>query len=251
MPNTKEEKEIQMKLNSKNTCKTALFGALLAASLLGGVNAAQAAIAISFDMKSDEYQDPNATNNNIVGWSFTANRDLYATRLAVYDTDRDITPESSHFIGLWNSTGSLLASTTIFESSNTRQGVYHWATIAQTTLKQGQTYYVGAVMGKDYYTAYVPESLGFGYGAPTAFGNLQVNSGITFNADAFYYLGNGESANQITFGSASRTTGLNGAETVIGGFGANIDVTPTPIPAAAWLLGSGLLGLIGLRRRNG
>jgi len=31
----------------------------------------------------------------------------------------------------------------------------------------------------------------------------------------------------------------------------NVDVTPTPIPAAAWLLGSGLLGLVGVRRRTG
>lgn len=33
----------------------------------------------------------------------------------------------------------------------------------------------------------------------------------------------------------------------------NVDVTPTtptPIPAAAWLLGSGLLGLVGIRRKN-
>jgi hypothetical protein len=29
-----------------------------------------------------------------------------------------------------------------------------------------------------------------------------------------------------------------------------INVTPTPIPAAAWLLGSGLLGLVGIRRRK-
>jgi hypothetical protein len=28
-------------------------------------------------------------------------------------------------------------------------------------------------------------------------------------------------------------------------------VTPTPIPAAAWLLGSGLLGVMGIRRRTG
>jgi hypothetical protein len=28
------------------------------------------------------------------------------------------------------------------------------------------------------------------------------------------------------------------------------DVTPTPIPAAAWLLGSGLLGLVGIRRKH-
>jgi hypothetical protein len=43
------------------------------------------------------------------------------------------------------------------------------------------------------------------------------------------------------------TTTLAGYDYIIG---ANIDVTPTPIPAAAWLLGSGLLGLIGIRRRN-
>jgi hypothetical protein len=30
----------------------------------------------------------------------------------------------------------------------------------------------------------------------------------------------------------------------------NVDATPTPIPAAAWLLGSGLMGLVGLRRRK-
>jgi len=28
------------------------------------------------------------------------------------------------------------------------------------------------------------------------------------------------------------------------------DITPTPIPAAAWLLGSGVLGLAGIRRRK-
>jgi hypothetical protein len=28
------------------------------------------------------------------------------------------------------------------------------------------------------------------------------------------------------------------------------DYTPTPIPAAAWLLGSGLLGLVGMRRKK-
>jgi hypothetical protein len=30
----------------------------------------------------------------------------------------------------------------------------------------------------------------------------------------------------------------------------NVDVTPTPIPAAFWMLGSGLLGLAGVRRKQ-
>lgn len=239
-----------MKSRTIKQCKTALFGALLTASLLAGAEGAHAAMAISFTTPSDYYQESGATGN-IVGWSFTANTDLYATRLAVFDTDRDITPEQSHFIGLWNSNGNLLVSATVTENGAKPTGFgYHWANINQTILKAGQTYIVGAVMGSDYYTSQVPNSI-FGYGDPTPFGNLSINPNITYQADAFYYLANGENPSGITFGSASLTNGINGADTIIGGFGANMDVTPTPIPAAVYLLGSGLLGLAGIRRRNG
>jgi hypothetical protein len=40
------------------------------------------------------------------------------------------------------------------------------------------------------------------------------------------------------------TTNADGSTTILA------NSTPTPIPAAAWLLGSGLMGLIGLRRRK-
>jgi len=33
--------------------------------------------------------------------------------------------------------------------------------------------------------------------------------------------------------------------------GVSADVSTTPIPGAAWLLGSGILGLVGLKRRKG
>ncbi len=240
-----------MKSRRANQYKTALFGALLTATLLSGADAAHAAMGISFTTPSDYYQESGATGN-IVGWSFTANRDLYATRLAVFDTDRDVKPEATHFIGLWNNSGALMASATVIEDGVKPTGFsYHFANIAKTTLKAGQTYYVGAVMGSDYYTAQVPNSI-YGYGDPTPFGNLQVNPNITYGSDAFYNLatlanGSLESPSQITFGSAS---GITPADTIIGGFGANIDIVPTPIPAAAWLLGSGLLGLVGIRRRN-
>jgi hypothetical protein len=36
----------------------------------------------------------------------------------------------------------------------------------------------------------------------------------------------------------------------IGGFELVIDVTPVPVPAAVWLFGSGLLGLVGVARRR-
>lgn len=36
----------------------------------------------------------------------------------------------------------------------------------------------------------------------------------------------------------------------IGGFDFVVDIAPVPVPAAVWLFGSGLLGLIGLARRK-
>jgi hypothetical protein len=44
------------------------------------------------------------------------------------------------------------------------------------------------------------------------------------------------------------TTVVTDAGTIVTDAGTN--VTPTPIPAAAWLLGSGLLGLVGMRRKK-
>ena len=43
----------------------------------------------------------------------------------------------------------------------------------------------------------------------------------------------------------SWTDSLNGA-----GFGAEVVFSPVPIPAAVWLFGSGLLGLVGMARRK-
>jgi len=42
----------------------------------------------------------------------------------------------------------------------------------------------------------------------------------------------------------------NDGTTVVSTFDASTQATPTPIPAAAWLFGSGLMGLAGLRRRK-
>jgi hypothetical protein len=42
----------------------------------------------------------------------------------------------------------------------------------------------------------------------------------------------------------------NNGTTTVQTLASGVTATPTPIPAAAWLLGSGLMGLVGLRRRN-
>jgi hypothetical protein len=66
-----------------------------------------------------------------------------------------------------------------------------------------------------------------------------VNPLITYNG-SFY----------TTSDTLAFPTLADGTLTVADGtFGPNMDVTPTPIPAAFWLLGSGL-GMIGVIRRK-
>lgn len=102
-------------------------------------------------------------------------------------------------------------------------------------------------------------------------GTNDYNHGITFGSDlkfsvafastSFGATNNGNST--FSLGLFSDEAGLsplvstlftidlnNDATTVVGALANGVDVTPTPIPAAIWLLGSGLMGLVGVRRRT-
>ena len=79
--------------------------------------------------------------------------------------------------------------------------------------------------------------IGFGTTANNTTGNL-VSTAVT-NQTAVIR-GQGGLANTFTVGAPTPHNSLSPA---------NVP-TPTPIPAAAWLLGSGLLGLMGIRRRT-
>jgi hypothetical protein len=46
------------------------------------------------------------------------------------------------------------------------------------------------------------------------------------------------------------TSNQGGVDVFSGSYGGNISFTPVPLPAAVWLLGSGLLGVAGLTRRR-
>jgi hypothetical protein len=54
----------------------------------------------------------------------------------------------------------------------------------------------------------------------------------------------------LTSDGVAFTTTLNNDGTQSFTASAQTDATPTPIPAAAWLLGSGIMGLAGIRRRK-
>lgn len=239
-----------MKLRRMNHYKTAMFGALLTASLLAGAGVAHAELAVTFDRPGLENMAQVNDTTTLIGWSFTANRDLYVNSLGLWDFETDIKPEHNHFVGLWDNAGKLLTSVTIDEQPAPAHpsNPFHFANIASYKLNAGNSYTVAAILGGDYYAYHTPQTLD--PNSPTVpFTGLNFNN-VTFLSDAFQYTDGTNFNNLGTFGSFSLTSGVNGDQTVIGGFGANMDVVPTPIPAAAYLLGSGLIGLVGIRRRN-
>lgn len=212
--------------------KTILIAATAATLLISGGATAHGALGVDFDAPTSTYMVSNP--DSVTGWSFTANRDLFVKALGLYDHEPDLFHAETHSVGLWNANGALLTSVSIQEPQYPHQqelinGKYHMAAVQNILLKAGQTYVVAATMGPDSFAWF--QSL-----AEATAHNLVFDSNLTYAGSRWV------SSSTLAF----PTTDLSG----VGLFGANIDVVPTPIPAAVWLLGSGLLGLAGFRRKN-
>jgi hypothetical protein len=185
-----------------------------------------AATAVDFTGTTVDWNDGN---NYSLGWSFTANQDLYVNSLGVYaapefGTGNRIFSES-HAVGIFDAAKNLIASTTV-SNANALNGYFRYNTlVTRVQLTAGSTYYIAAAMGADQYTW---DTTGF-----------TVNPLISYTG-SFYTAGN-----SLSFPATADDMNLMANGT----FGPNMDVTPTPIPAAFWLLGSGL-GMIGVIRRK-
>jgi hypothetical protein len=221
-----------MKSIKRNILKSMLLGALVTASLAAGAGSAQAALGVDFTAPDSTHLVSGT--NSIVGWSFTATQDLFVTKLGVYDHDADRNIEGTHSVGLWKSDGTLITSVSVTEpgfahSKLLTNGKYHMVN-ASASLQAGQTYVVAATVGISDAFAY------FDSVATATAHNLQFNQNLIYG-NAVY---------------SDSLIGMPSIDTLspYGNFGANLDVTPTPVPAAAWLLGSGLLGLVGIRRKQ-
>jgi hypothetical protein len=80
-----------------------------------------------------------------LGWSFTPTVDITVTDLGLFDSGQDGLVES-HQVGLWNSSQTLLASTTVASgTSATLDDKFRFASIAGINLFAGQTYFIGAL----------------------------------------------------------------------------------------------------------
>jgi hypothetical protein len=186
-----------------------------------------------------------ATGYTTVGWTFMPTTDLYLTRLGVYDADRDRVHSEQHLVGIWSADQSLLTSVTINEATmnvpetSPNGAMFHFVnTSSPLLLSAGQTYFVGATM----YAGAVTGGGTSDFDSFAAFNNSETPVSINPN---LIYLNSGyaiNATNNLLFPASTFVTDYT--------IGANIDVTPVPIPGAAWLLGSGLIGLVGLSRKK-
>ncbi|MEW6429689.1 MAG: VPLPA-CTERM sorting domain-containing protein, partial [Thermodesulfobacteriota bacterium] len=188
-----------------------------------------------------------------VGWRFMPTVDVQLTRLGVFDADRDRLHGEQHLVGIWEEGGATdpLRSVTLDEAvsnipeTSPQGALFHFGDVDPLLLKKDRVYRVGATLYAGLVTA------GSGAGAvdfdlfaamDDAAGNppVYIDPSIIYLGAAYAITG---PTNQLAFPSL---TDAPFDYTL----GANIDLSPVPVPAAGLLLASGLAGLAGIRRRR-
>ena len=202
-----------------NSTVASLLGSLafLAAGALASVPAHAATLGVDFSPGTSTDFGSSTWN---LGWSFTANSNVSVVGLGNWAGGASFPQDQQ--VGLWNSSGTLLASTYVSNSS-VLLGSAPWlfASITPVQLTAGQTYVVGAQGGAEY-TGEV-SSVTF---APQ----------ITYIADL--YTSNGGANSPLVEPVLTESEPY-------GWFGGNIElgVTATPLPSTWTMLIAGLIGL--------
>jgi hypothetical protein len=80
-----------------------------------------------------------------IGFTFTANSSLIVSALGFWEQNTGANLTQTHQVGLWTSTGTLLASATVAVNGAVT-GNWRYATISPVTLTAGQSYTVGSAI---------------------------------------------------------------------------------------------------------
>lgn len=162
-----------------------------------------------------------------LGWKFSVTAPTSVESLGVYDSGQDGLAGPAQ-VGLWLASGGApLVQTTIAAGTDASlDGYFRFAPVSSTALTPGIEYLVGAHLDGD---------------ATSLFGGNGIVDPRVSVIDARY------SAVGSGFGFPDQTDpGTDGAAFL----GGNFQLTAVPLPAAAWLFGSGVIGLAGLARRR-
>jgi len=158
-----------------------------------------------------------------LGYEFSVAGSVTVDGLGMYDDQKNGFVDEAHQVGLWTSSGTLLASAWV-SSGNPLLGWFRYATISAVTLGSGN-YIVASTTGNDNYTW---DPVGF----TTA-------PGITYVGDRF-----------VSSGSLAFPTNSSG---VTGWFGGNVRLTDrnsVPDSSATLLMLAGGLGIVAALRRR-
>ena len=162
-----------------------------------------------------------------LGWKFSVTAPTSVEALGVYDSFQDGLAGTAQ-VGLWLASGGTpLVQTTIAAGTDAAlDGYFRFAPVSSTALTPGIEYIVGAHLDGD---------------ATSLFGgNGIVDPRVSVIDVRYSSFGSG-------FGFPDQTDlGTDGAAFL----GGNFQLTAVPLPAAAWLFGSGVIGMLGLARRQ-
>jgi hypothetical protein len=194
-----------------------IFGLLALTALLLPVAAKADAISPAWEFNYPAISQ-NTNGDHTLGLVFTVTQNIEVGFLGYYDPAGGMI--DSHEVGLYNSSGTLLASTDVTSASAYSSANFLYNAITPIELIAGQTYVIEGVSGADYYTNNV--------------------TGFTLN-EPLTLLG-------TTIGGATMT--YNGITPATGNDYFGADFGAVPEPGSLLLLGSGLLGLAGMLRRK-
>lgn len=202
--------------------------ALLALAGTGAVANAQAVQGFTGGTQFGSYW--GGTADDVVGWRFTVNEDIFVTALGVWNQDTQVGLEgltSNHQIGIWDlDTGTLLVSA-IAGPDGDVIGAFTYSSVADTLLSTTGNYVIGAT-----------------YGAND--GDSYISSASSVTMDSAVNFGGGVFPDVIDLGFTMPGSWSGGTSN--GRFGPNFTFVAVPAPGAIAMLGLG--GLIATRRRR-
>jgi hypothetical protein len=204
--------------------RTISFLALLV--LLGVFLSHNSALAAAIDLTQIDFEYDGSPWT--LGWKFSVTAPTSITALGVYDSGQDGLAGSAQ-VGLWLASGGapLAQATVAVGTAAALDGTFRFTPVTPTALTPGVEYIVGSYLNSDLATAL------FG-------GNGIVDPRVTVIDARYSSVGSGFAFPGITDAGAEGAAFLGG----------NFQLTPVPLPAAAWLFGSGVAGLSAWARRR-
>jgi protein with PEP-CTERM/exosortase system signal/uncharacterized protein DUF4082 len=207
---------------------------VIALSTLASVAASQSLQADTLGLNFGSLSDSFDSNVYCLGFEFQVTQPVIVDGLAVWNESAPNGLPESEAVGLWNSSGDLLASSTVGEGTLPFDGSeFSAVSIDPLELADG-TYVVGAVG---------PYTFG-GDGLGTATG-LTTAPGITYIEDQYVEVDGGglQFPNESQFGSGVGFVGFPGGDFIVGG-------NPVPDSGSTMaLLALAVGGLISVRRK--